>query len=511
VTVDAASARSGLTAASRQAGLASVAAETVVVDHGKIYLSGHLMAVCERLGISVQPARPLTPTDKAAIERFFRTLREGLLAALPGYKGPDVYSRGADPEGCTYFFTGELEQVIREWVSGIYHRRPHAGLAEPQVPGLDLSPAEMFEAGAARTGRLRIPAHPGLVFDFLPVAWRTIQHYGIEVGGLRYDGPALTRYRNRKSPFTGVHAGKWPVRFDPDDVSKVYFQDPADHAWHELAWEHAEQAGAPFSAEALAYARRLALAEGRHVDERRALAELLDRWDAGLVRHPAERRMAIRASQQRSARLASSGHDTAAEVAALPAVAALAGGRNPPAPGGAGGGQPPDGDDDSPDELDADDEDFYADAFKVLPALRCSQPRNGTGIPPPRPAGSPWPRLRPGPARQSCAPGRSRRCRRPNGAATTRPARSGTPTSGRSAPRRWTRCSRRWRKSAAATFRTGTRPGPRRSWTRCPDWARPPPRWHSAAGSTATRSSCTARRQKLATAPGSASRWFTSG
>jgi hypothetical protein len=25
-------------------------------------------------------------------------LSEGLLAALPGYKGPDVYSRGADPE-----------------------------------------------------------------------------------------------------------------------------------------------------------------------------------------------------------------------------------------------------------------------------------------------------------------------------------------------------------------------------------------------------------------------------
>lgn len=44
-----------------------MAAETVVVDHGKIYLSEHLMAVCERLGISVQPARPLTPTDKAAI------------------------------------------------------------------------------------------------------------------------------------------------------------------------------------------------------------------------------------------------------------------------------------------------------------------------------------------------------------------------------------------------------------------------------------------------------------
>jgi len=51
-------------------------------------------------------------------------LSEGLLAALPGCKGPDVYSRGADPEGCAYFFTGELEQVVREWISGIYHCRP---------------------------------------------------------------------------------------------------------------------------------------------------------------------------------------------------------------------------------------------------------------------------------------------------------------------------------------------------------------------------------------------------
>lgn len=304
--------------------------------------------------------------DKAAVERFFRTLSEGLLAALPGYKGPDVYSRGKDPEGCAYFFTNELEQGIREWIAGIYHQRPHAGLADPQVPGMEFSPAEMLAHGTARAGRLKIPAHPGMMFDFLPVAWRTIQHYGVEIGGLRYDGPALTRYRNRTSPFTGAHAGKWPVRFDTDDVSRVWFQDPADSTWHELAWEHAGQVGAPFSADALAYARRLVLAEGRHIDERRALAELLDRWDAGLVRHPAERRMAVRASQQRTARMAAAEDSTAAEIAALPAVAALAAGQDPPAPAAADGGQPPGGDDDSPGELDAGDEDFYADAFEVL-------------------------------------------------------------------------------------------------------------------------------------------------
>ncbi|MEC3974929.1 Mu transposase C-terminal domain-containing protein [Amycolatopsis sp. H20-H5] len=384
VVVDAEQAQFGASAVSMrspvsQAGLPEVAAETVVVDHGKIYLSRHVMSVCERLGISIQPARPLTPTDKAAVERFFRTLREGLLAALPGYKGPDIHSRGVDPEGCTYFFVDELEQVIREWIS-IYHHRPHRGLVAPQVPGLDLSPAEMFDAGLARAGRLRIPTHPGLVFDFLPTSWRTVQHYGVEIHGLRYNGPALGGCRNRTSPFTGAHAGKWPVRYDPDDASKIYFCDPDDReqVWHELAWEHAEDIGTPFSAETLAYARRLALASGRHVDARRALAELLDRWDAGLVRHPAERRMAIRACQQRQSRLdAATTGDATAQIAALPTVAAITAADDTTTPMRAAQASPA-GDDDSAEELDIDseadevdadltDEEFYADALGVLP------------------------------------------------------------------------------------------------------------------------------------------------
>jgi transposase InsO family protein len=44
--------------------LPSVAAETVLVDHGKIYLSEHLMSACARLGISVQPARVYQATEQ---------------------------------------------------------------------------------------------------------------------------------------------------------------------------------------------------------------------------------------------------------------------------------------------------------------------------------------------------------------------------------------------------------------------------------------------------------------
>jgi hypothetical protein len=172
-----------------------------------------------------------------------------------------------------------------------------------------------------------------------------------------------------------VHAGKWPVRYDTDDISRIYFQDPADNSWHPLMWEHASEVGVPFSAETLSYARRLAISGGaRHVDDRLALADLLERWDAGLTRHPAERRMAIRASQQRQARLDSAaGGPDATAIAALPAVRAVM--------------QPPDvherppaadaavSDDDTDAELDVfaddepaylDDAEFYADALEVL-------------------------------------------------------------------------------------------------------------------------------------------------
>ena len=336
--------------------LPSVAAETIVVDHGKIYLSEHLLSACARLGISIQPGRVYQATDKGPLERWFRTLGEQLLAALPGYKGPDVYRRGKNPEQQAFYFLDELETIIRRWAGDCYHRQPHAGLCVPEVPGLEVSPLEMFAHGIARAGYLQVPARADLAFDFLKVEWRTIQHYGVEIGGLRYDGPALNPYRNRTSPYAGKHACRWPLRVDPGDASKVWFQDPVDNRWHTLRWEHADAAGGPFSSEALAYARQLAAATHRFPDTRRALAELLEQWGAGLAGNRAEQRMALRISEQRL-RLVP---DPPPAASSVPEAAAISDSG---------------GDDDSDSELDApfpgeepghDPGDFYADAMETV-------------------------------------------------------------------------------------------------------------------------------------------------
>jgi hypothetical protein len=66
----------------------------------------------------------------------------------------------------------------------------------------------MLAHGIAQAGYLQAPARPDLAFDFLQTEWRIIQHYGVEVGGPRYDGRVLNPYRNRTSPYAGRHSGK---------------------------------------------------------------------------------------------------------------------------------------------------------------------------------------------------------------------------------------------------------------------------------------------------------------
>ncbi|MFH9710167.1 helix-turn-helix domain-containing protein [Streptomyces luteogriseus] len=327
--------------------------ETLVVDHGRAFMSAHVIGVCTRLGMSIQPAQPKKPTDKPTVERFFRTLREGLIQHLPAYKGPDVHSRGEAVEEAAFFYLHEVEEIIREWVAEVYHRREHDGLVVPQWPKLSLSPLEMLRIGLARAGRLRMPASPDLVFQFLAVKPRTIQHYGVEVDGLRYNGPVLDGYRNAPSPYGGGFGKQWPIHVNPDDVRFVYFQDPDDASWHALQWEHAPALTMPFSGEAAAYARRLAARQGRHVDAAQALAGLLARWDQGMVTDRRERRMAVRLSAERSA-------------LALPALPEQTG---PAAPAGLRlVAELPGGDADQEDEIFdvPDGDDFYADAFEVI-------------------------------------------------------------------------------------------------------------------------------------------------
>lgn len=271
---------------------------TVVIDRGRNYQSVAFMAACEYLRINVQSARPYRGSDKGWIERLFRTMRERLLEALPGYTGPNVLSRGKQIEADAVYFTHELEAIIGRWIAVDYQCRPHDGLRVPEAPHLRLSPNEAYEEAVARAGFLFVPRDPSLHLRLLPVEARVIGRAGVEIGGLTYDSPALDPYRQQRCRMSAFD-GRWPIRVDPRELHRVWFQDPRDERFHELWWRYAREVARPFGGSALGYVKRLLVQSGMQRPSEEEIATRLARLlhelsDEDLFRDRRARREAVR-------------------------------------------------------------------------------------------------------------------------------------------------------------------------------------------------------------------------
>ena len=115
---------------------------------------------------------------------------------------------------------------------------------------------------------------------------------------MTYDSPALDPYRQQRCPLAAFE-GKWPIRVDPRDLGRVWFQDPRDERFHELRWRYAREVERPFGGSALSYVKRLLVESGmqRPSEEEIAtgLARLLHELsDEDLFRDRRARREAVR-------------------------------------------------------------------------------------------------------------------------------------------------------------------------------------------------------------------------
>ena len=147
-----------------------------------------------------------------------------------------------------------------------------------------------------RAGFVYVLPDPNLYFELLPTEWRLIHHYGIELGGLIYDSEVLSEHRNVPSPYLGIHKGKYPIRFDPRDLSEVFFFEVTLQEWQAIPRRGASEASRPFNDATLGYAKSLVAARGENVRDQaevnRALDELLDRMAALALDGRKERKLA---------------------------------------------------------------------------------------------------------------------------------------------------------------------------------------------------------------------------
>ncbi|NEA33739.1 DDE-type integrase/transposase/recombinase [Streptomyces sp. SID13031] len=219
--------------------------ETIVCDRGAVFLSQTFTAACARLGISLQPAHPRTPTDKGIVERTFSSINTLFCQFVAGYTGRDVTRRGADVDAATVWSLAELQDLFDQWVLAGWQPRPHDGLRHPELPRSALSPNEMYSVLVASAGYLPLALTGDDYLELLPVCWRKITATGLRIGSLTYDSAGLNPLRGQLSGHT-AHRGQWPIHHDPYDLSQVWLRTP-DASWIEIPWIHRARVLEPFA------------------------------------------------------------------------------------------------------------------------------------------------------------------------------------------------------------------------------------------------------------------------
>ena len=111
-----------------------------------------------------------------------------------------------------------------------------------------------------------------------------INSYGVKIGLRTYDSGELNPYRRQHS---GIEAknGRWEVRYDPYDISRVWIRNHHHGGWLTATWTHLRTAPVPFGEQAWNHARQLLAARGSdpatEAEIAAAAADLLDRAENG--------------------------------------------------------------------------------------------------------------------------------------------------------------------------------------------------------------------------------------
>ena len=162
--------------------------DTVVIDHGKVFLSEVFLRAADTLGISVQPAHQQTGTDKAIIERTFESINTLFCQHVAGYAGRDVTRRGPDVVAQAAWSLADLQELLDEWVI-CWQCRPHDGLRHPFTPDKAASPNEAYAALVAAAGYVPVALTGEDYIDLMPADWRSIGDGGIQIEYRTYAWP----------------------------------------------------------------------------------------------------------------------------------------------------------------------------------------------------------------------------------------------------------------------------------------------------------------------------------
>ena len=251
--------------------------DTIVIDHGAVFISAAFRSACRHLGISIQPAHLGSGAEKGHIERHFGTVASLFSQFASGYAGRSADRRGRHVEDQPLWSMAELQELLDEWLL-LWLNRPHDGLRDPEHPGRAFTPNKKYASLVEAAGYVPVSLGPDDYVELLPAEWRAVNAYGIKLNWRTYDSDDLNPLRMQPS---GVREKKdlWEVRHDPYDVSRIHVRGPG--GWITAFWRHLNRAPVPFGELAWDHARRGLGPEATEEEIADAVTALLRRASRG--------------------------------------------------------------------------------------------------------------------------------------------------------------------------------------------------------------------------------------
>jgi putative transposase len=94
--------------------------ETIVCDHGMVYMSQAFRGSCRAMGISLQPSHEGSPWEKGTVETSFSAVGTLFAQYVAGYVGNSVERRGQDAEREAVWSMLELQELLDEWLVAVF-------------------------------------------------------------------------------------------------------------------------------------------------------------------------------------------------------------------------------------------------------------------------------------------------------------------------------------------------------------------------------------------------------
>jgi putative transposase len=199
----------------------------IMTDNASEFEAKDFIRACNEWGVEVRKRPKGAPNYAGLVESTFRTYL-GKIHELEGGRQPGKGQRANayDIQGRPVMTLREFRRWMTLFITKYYHQQPHSGLQ-------DLPPLVAWKRGILGWNGQKGIGLPDQItdefklrVDFLPSIEPTVQKYGVRFAHHHYKGDILRQWVGSRSEDNPRHARTFIVKYDPWDITEIYFLDP---------------------------------------------------------------------------------------------------------------------------------------------------------------------------------------------------------------------------------------------------------------------------------------------